>query len=1355
MSNDSREVLPHWVIAALAAALLALLTGGTWLYRSQTQHYQQMASDKLMSTARLKSNQIAAWRSERLGDAHILHENPFLATPVATYLATASEKHKESLHLLFRSLRRHYSYADILLVDTEGRVQLSMSGNLEAQDCYRAALATALRKEQPAFTNLHKGPQHVATHISVVTPLFTDKGQNRKPLGAIVLISDASQFLYPLIKSRPTPSKSAETYLVSREGNEVVFLHELRHHPAASSELRLPLHRSDIPAVMAVLGKQGVVQGRDYRGIETMAAILPVPDSSWFMVVQVDTAELFTEWRSRLFLSLLFFLAVLGSVAGIGLAAWHHRKKIYYQSLYHAETRLCQSVERHAITLKAIGDAVIATDCRGTVEMLNPVAEELTGWTQTDALGKPLHEVFRIISEDTRQTMEDPAAKVLRKGTVVGLANHTLLIARDGSEIPIADSAAPIRDEQGKITGVVLVFRDQSDERRIQRLQEVRLTLLEYATSHSLAELLTKALDEVGELVQSPIGFYHFVAADQQTLSLQQWSTRTLKEFCHAEGRGMHYGLDLAGVWADCVREKKPVTHNDYLSLPGKKGLPEGHAPLIRELVVPIMRDDQVVAILGVGNKSADYTEYDLDIVGYLADVTWEIVEQKRIEEALRESETFLSVLLNAIPIPVFYKDREGRYQGFNQAFEAFFGETRKRLIGKSVFDINPPELAKIYHAKDNELFESGGQQQYESQVKNAGGVVRDVIFNKALFTDGQGNTKGLIGTILDITAHRQAEEALKESEGRVRAKLEAVLSPEGELGALDLSDIIDVQAIQAMMDDFYGLTKIGVGLIDLHGKVLVATGWQDICTKFHRAHPEACRNCLESDTLLTVENQPGTFTAYKCKNNLWDISTPIIVGGKHKGNLFLGQFFYEDEVPDYEVFRSQARGFGFNEAEYLEALDRVPRWNRDTVECVMSFYARFASLISTLSYGNLKLAQTLEAHKRTEAERETLQAQLNQAQKMESVGRLAGGVAHDFNNMLGVILGHTEMALLKADPVHPLCSDLQEIRKAAERSATLVRQLLAFARKETIVPKVLDLNKTVEGMLTMLGRLIGEDIHLAWLPGSRIWPTKMDPSQIDQILANLCVNARDAIGGVGKVTIETANAVFDENYSARHAGFIPGEFVLLAVSDDGCGMDKETRDKIFEPFFTTKDVGKGTGLGLATVFGIVKQNNGFINVYSEPGQGTTFKIYLPRNSATDFIPNSGAPEPSRRGHETILLVEDEPEILELGRLMLESFGYSVVTSSTPAEAISLADQHAGGINLLVTDVVMPGMNGRELAENILTRYPDMSCLFMSGYTADVIAHRGVLDEGVQFIQKPFSMQKLAGKVREALDKEH
>jgi two-component system, cell cycle sensor histidine kinase and response regulator CckA len=380
--------------------------------------------------------------------------------------------------------------------------------------------------------------------------------------------------------------------------------------------------------------------------------------------------------------------------------------------------------------------------------------------------------------------------------------------------------------------------------------------------------------------------------------------------------------------------------------------------------------------------------------------------------------------------------------------------------------------------------------------------------------------------------------------------------------------------------------------------------------------------------------------------------------------------------------------------------------------------------------------------------------AQFQQSQKMEAVGMLAGGVAHDYNNMLSVILGYAEMAQEKVDPAQSLYADLEIIINAAKRSADITRQLLTFARKQTIIPVVLDLNQAIESMLKMLRRLIGEDIDIAWLPKTGLSPVKMDPVQVDQVLANLCVNARDAIEGVGKITIETGSAVFDKAYCADHFGYIEGEYVLLAVSDDGCGMDKEILDKIFEPFFTSKGEGLGTGLGLSTVHGIVKQNNGFINVYSEPGKGTTFRIYLPRHTgqAVDSQQKKMTKIPLGRG-ETVLVVEDEPVILGMSKKILEKLGYRVLAASTPGEAVGLAEKHASDIHLVITDVVMPEMNGRELAQRLQSLYPDMHILFMSGYTADVIAHRGVLDEGVNFMQKPFSMKEMAFKVREALRK--
>ena len=397
-------------------------------------------------------------------------------------------------------------------------------------------------------------------------------------------------------------------------------------------------------------------------------------------------------------------------------------------------------------------------------------------------------------------------------------------------------------------------------------------------------------------------------------------------------------------------------------------------------------------------------------------------------------------------------------------------------------------------------------------------------------------------------------------------------------------------------------------------------------------------------------------------------------------------------------------------------------------------------------------VSRDITERKHAEQEKDRLERQLQQAQKMESVGRLAGGVAHDFNNMLGVILGNAEIALDQVDEAHMLHENLTEILKAGRRSADLTRQLLAFARKQTVAPKVLDLNETIAGMLKMLERMIGENILLNWQPAANLWPVRMDPSQIDQILANLCVNSRDAISDSGSITIETGNCTLDQDYCAAHQGSVDGEYVRLLVGDDGCGMDKQTLSHIFEPFFTTKQVGLGTGLGLATVYGAVKQNNGYINVDSKPGAGTAITIYLPRHRDKSERPHLEGAAPAGRGRGTILLVEDEPAILKMTMEILQKQGHTVLAAATSTEAVRLAREHPGEIHLLITDVVMPDMNGRSLAQKLVSLYPRLKCLFMSGYTADVIAHQGMLEPGTQFIQKPFSIRELAEMVHTTLD---
>jgi signal transduction histidine kinase/CheY-like chemotaxis protein len=398
---------------------------------------------------------------------------------------------------------------------------------------------------------------------------------------------------------------------------------------------------------------------------------------------------------------------------------------------------------------------------------------------------------------------------------------------------------------------------------------------------------------------------------------------------------------------------------------------------------------------------------------------------------------------------------------------------------------------------------------------------------------------------------------------------------------------------------------------------------------------------------------------------------------------------------------------------------------------------------------------QDITDRKRAEEEVKTLEEQLRQSQKIEAIGQLAGGVAHDFNNLLTVIKGYSQLSLLDLKENTPLWENIQEIQKATQRATDLTRQLLAFSRRQILDPKVLDLNSLLRDTEKMLRRMIGEDIELITLFSEDLGRVKIDPGQLEQVIFNLAVNARDAMPSGGKLTIETANAELDEEYAHTHIGVIPDHYVRLSVSDTGVGMSREVQEKAFDPFFTTKDKGKGTGLGLSTAYGIVKQSKGNIWAYSEPGHGTTFKIYLPRiEGELDTLRGRDDPDSFPKGNETVLLVEDEPPVRDLAIRLLKQQGYRVLEAANAEEALRVAQENdEEKIHLLLTDVVLPRMGGKDLADQVKVLRPDIKVLYTSGYTDDAIVHHGVLNPDTHFLQKPFSLKTLSQKIREVLDK--
>ena len=1020
-----------------------------------------------------------------------------------------------------------------------------------------------------------------------------------------------------------------------------------------------------------------------------------------------------------------------------------------------AEKALRDSEEKYRLLIENSHDIIYTLTPEGVFTFVSSAWVTFLGYSVDQAVGSSFRSFVH--PDDVEECMI-----YLRKTLETG-QQHTSVEYRvrhaNGSWHWHTSNGVPLKDESGTVIGYEGIARDITEHKQAEEALDRQNSVL-----NSLLENL-------------PMGVFMVEAPTGKPIFANKTALKLL-------GRG---------ILPDATKQNLSEVYN-ALKIPGKIPYPPDEMPIIQGMHGKSSFVDDMVIVRPDGEESI------LDIFG--SPVTnsqgkvwaslvsfYDVTERKQAEEKLMQEQLLITKLLDSLPgIFYLYSYPELRLARWNKNHETLLGFGPGEIKDRSIFEWHPPEKKEAVYQAIQIVMEKG-QGVIESPLLTKDG--RSIPFIMTGVKVEFPEQSYLMGVGIDITERIQAEETLRKSEELFKS----VVENSGNLTVLTdekgVATYLSPQCESVLgHPDHKFIGKIMPDIIHPDDSTKCSIAWEQVALQGHELRDfeyriidsqgnirwvsHSARLVKVDGKVLGMQNTIRNITERK-------LTEEELLNSEKRYSTILQTTMDGFWITDMRgrllvVNESFCRMSGFSEQELL-TMSVADIAYRETDGNIASriqklmeqgedrFESRYISKNGSIFEGEISMQyqpseggrivgflRNITERKRAEDENAKLTAQLLQAQKMESVGRLAGGVAHDFNNLLTIIIANSEMALMSIDQEHPANEELVEIKNASDRAVDLTRQLLAFARKQTITPKVIDLNDTIEGMLKMLRRLIGEDIDLVWRPGKDLWPVKLDPSQVDQILANLSVNARDAINGVGNLAIETENVILDETYLSNNPDFIPGEYIMLAVSDTGAGMDKKTIEQVFDPFFTTKEVGKGTGLGLATVYGAVRQNDGFINVYSELGHGTTFKIYLPRiytSMTASAISDKTEPAP---GNETILLAEDEATILKLGKTILERYGYNVISARTPKEALLLSENHDGPIHLLVTDVVMPEMNGKELRDRLSLKWPEMKALFMSGYTANVIAHHGVIDEGIQFLQKPFSVKSLAAKVREVLD---
>jgi PAS domain S-box-containing protein len=958
------------------------------------------------------------------------------------------------------------------------------------------------------------------------------------------------------------------------------------------------------------------------------------------------------------------------------------------------EEALRESQRRFSDTLTNLEMIALMADMQGNITFCNDYLLRLTGWQREQAIGRNWFALF--LPEEEKAKVKKLLNEMPDNGHVTPHF-ETEIKTRNGERRTVKWTNTTLRDSSGRAIGVALLGDDITERRRAEEENRKLLQVLgervkELTAVHRLARLLQQ--EGTGDLEM-----------------LSDLCSLLPAAFQYPEVTAARIRLNSLEVATPDFTLMPAVLQSGFTTTGGQTGS--------IEVVYLESRPSEF---------EGPFLAEERTLINTVADMLRSAYDRRQTEIALRESEERFRQLTENIREVFWLRTPDlGEMLYISTAYESIWGQSLESLYQA------PHSFIEAIHPEDRlqvakQIEQTWGQGfEVEYRIIKPDGSERLIWDRGFPIKDEMGRVYRIAGIAEDITERKHAEERLRAADRRAVEEYERLLDRLANL-ALMFGTARDLLTI------YRGLRDFSLSLTPSFALVI----------------------CLYDETRKA--RKIDYCYLHGTEADISDVM-PVPVGSGPAGRAIqTGKVIISNDYFN-EIIRRNPVSIGFEE---------VSAPPQSALIAPMTIMGRTIGTIEVQSYElaaytrehavAIQMAANLAANgienvRLLNLERER-EEQLRQSQKMEAVGRLAGGIAHDFNNLLTAINGYSELTMLQLKPEDPLLHNIEEIKKAGDRAASLTRQLLAFSRKQVLQPKVIDLNLLVAEIEKMLRRLIGEDIDLQTVLHAGLGNIKADPGQIEQVIMNLVVNARDAMPQGGKLTIETENVYFDEKFAEQHIATNPGPYVMLAVSDTGIGMDEQTQARIFEPFFTTKEIGKGTGLGLSTVYGIVKQSGGDVWVYTEVGQGTTFKVYLPRiDEGVKEYRRIVEDEDSLQGTETILLAEDEEMVRKLSARVLEMYGYKVLEAANGGMAFLICERHQEKIDLLLTDVIMPEMSGRELADRLSPLRPEMKVLFMSGYTDDAIVHQGVLDEDENFIQKPFAPSALAQKVREVLDK--